>query len=385
MSTRHPFTLDRVVRLVIIIAVIFGAIWLINVLKDVLLPFLVAWLIAYLFEPFVQYNRRLLHLNGRTAAVFISLFEALLLLGIAIYLVTPLVVDELERASLILTNYLNSKAVAGFLPAEIQHYLRHNIDFNYINRVLADQDWMPIISNALKGVWEVITSGWNVVLAIVSWLIVVLYVIFIMIDYEKLYKSFRSLLPKRTRKVAGKVMRDIAYNMNHYFRGQALIAFIVGILFSIGFYIIGLPMAIILGLFIGVLNLVPYLQVISIIPTAMLCFIYSVSGGGDFWPLFGQCIAVYFVVQAIQDLFLTPKIMGKAMGLNPAIILLALSVWGTILGFIGLIIALPLTTLLISYYRYYIVAGIDNRDDGKPGATPQELEDFDDVVESPLS
>ena len=118
MPNRHPFTLDRVVRLVIIVAVIFGAIWLINLLKDVLLPFLVAWLIAYLFEPFVQYNRRLLHLKGRVAAVFISLFEALVLAGIAVYMVTPLVVDELERASLILTNYLNSKAVAGFLPED---------------------------------------------------------------------------------------------------------------------------------------------------------------------------------------------------------------------------------------------------------------------------
>ena len=85
-------------------------------------------------------------------------------------------------------------------------------------------------------------------------------------------------------------------------------------------------------------------------------------------------------MQAIQDLFLTPKIMGKAMGLNPAIILLALSVWGTLLGFIGLIIALPLTTLLISYYRHYIVEGIDNRSGGKPGATRSELENFDDVV-----
>ena len=65
-------------------------------------------------------------------------------------------------------------------------------------------------------------------------------------------------------------------------------------------------------------------------------------------------MAVYIIVQCIQDLFLTPKIMGKAMGLNPAIILLSLSVWGTLLGFIGLIIALPLTTLLLAYYDQYI-------------------------------
>jgi predicted PurR-regulated permease PerM len=65
-------------------------------------------------------------------------------------------------------------------------------------------------------------------------------------------------------------------------------------------------------------------------------------------------MAVYVIVQVIQDFVLTPKIMGKAMGLNPAIILLSISVWGSLLGFIGLIIALPLTTLLISYYNRYI-------------------------------
>ena len=76
-------------------------------------------------------------------------------------------------------------------------------------------------------------------------------------------------------------------------------------------------------------------------------------------------MAVYIVVQCFQDLFLTPKIMGKAMGLNPAIILLSLSVWGTLLGFIGLIIALPLTTLLLAYYDRYIT----HREDGE---TPDE-------------
>lgn len=78
---------------------------------------------------------------------------------------------------------------------------------------------------------------------------------------------------------------------------------------------------------------------------------------------------VYIVVQCIQDFFLTPKIMGRAMGLNPAIILLSLSVWGTLLGFIGLIIALPLTTLLLAYYNQYI----RNREDG--GSDEQRRQD----------
>ena len=133
--------------------------------------------------------------------------------------------------------------------------------------------------------------------------------------------------------------------MNHYFRGQALVAFIVGILFCIGLAIVGLPMAVVMGLFIGLLNMVPYLQLISLIPTTLLCLVSSVD----------------IIVQCIQDLILTPRIMGKAMGLNPAVILLSLSVWGTLLGFIGLIVALPLTTLLLSYYNIYI----ETRDDGE--------------------
>lgn len=355
MPQRTPFTLDRVVRLVITLAIIFGMIWLINILKDVLLPFLVACIIAYMFEPFVQHNRHLLKLKGRASAVFITLFEALFFLSIILYFLVPMIGSELKEMSAIMKTYASSKMSVKFLPDEVQHLLRESFDFHRLGEMFAQQDWMPIITDTLRATWELLTSGWSVILGIVSWLIVILYVVFIMIDYEKLERGFKSLVPRKMQPLVGSISRDIVNNMNRYFRGQALIALLVGILFAVGFAMVGLPMSILLGLFIGLLNLVPYLQIISIVPTAVLCLVYAVGGGGDFWTLFGECILVYFVVQAIQDLFLTPKIMGKAMGLNPAIILLSLSIWGCLLGFMGLIIALPLTTLLLSYYNMYVV------------------------------
>ena len=381
MPQRTPFTLDRVVRLVITLAIIFGMIWLINILKDVLLPFLVACIIAYMFEPFVQHNRHLLKLKGRASAVFITLFEALFFLSIILYFLVPMIGSELKEMSAIMKTYASSKMSVKFLPDEVQHLLRESFDFHRLGEMFAQQDWMPIITDTLRATWELLTSGWSVIRGIVSWLIVILYVVFIMIDYEKLERGFKSLVPRKMQPLVGSISRDIVNNMNRYFRGQALIALLVGILFAVGFAMVGLPMSILLGLFIGLLNLVPYLQIISIVPTAVLCLVYAVGGGGDFWTLFGECILVYFVVQAIQDLFLTPKIMGRAMGLNPAIILLSLSIWGTLLGFIGLIIALPLTTLLISYYRHYIVEGMDNRDVGLQGATRGDLEAFDSMVD----
>ena len=114
-------------------------------------------------------------------------------------------------------------------------------------------------------------------------------------------------------------------------------------------------MGVVLGLFIGILNLVPYLQLISLPITLILCLMAAISGQAEFWTIFWESMAVYVIVQCIQDLYLTPKIMGKAMGLNPAIILLSLSIWGALLGFLGLIIALPLTTLILSYYDLYVI------------------------------
>ena len=91
----------------------------------------------------------------------------------------------------------------------------------------------------------------------------------------------------------------------------------------------------------------------------------SIDTGQNFWIILISAVAVFIIVQVIIDMIITPKIMGKAMGLNPAILLLSLSVWGALLGFIGLIIALPLTTLIIAYYKRYVTKEEDEPDPPK--------------------
>ena len=172
------------------------------------------------------------------------------------------------------------------------------------------------------------------------------------------------MIPERYRPFLQGLAEDVEYSMNRYFRGQSLIALSVGVLLAIGFKIINFPLAVTLGLFIGVLNLIPYMQAIGIIPMILLSLLRSAETGENFWLIFGMAILVLGIVQCIQDLYLTPRIMGKAMGLNPAIILLSLSIWGTILGFIGLIIALPLTTLCLSYYKRFILHEDNELDPG---------------------
>lgn len=346
MLIRQPFTFDRVIRLLITAAAVVLAIVLVNMLKDVLLPFLVGCLIAYMLEPIVQYNRAMLHLRGRVIAVFVTLFEITTLLCILGYFMIPSLISELSQVGDLLKEYANSDVNIPFLPEELHRVLRDNINFEEIASQFTNQDYMKLIN----GSWRVVSSSVNAILYLLEWLLTFIYVVFIMIDYDDLMRGFRSLVPMAYRKRVFTLGNAVKTSMNHYFRGQALIAFMVAILYSIGFSLVGIPLAVVIGLSIGVLFMIPYMQFITIIPVTLLCLVYSVDVKVDFWTLWWECIAVYAVVQAIADLFLTPKIMGKAMGLNPAIILLSISVWGTLLGIIGLIIALPATTLVIDYY-----------------------------------
>lgn len=373
MTKTKEYTFDRVVRIIFTTIIIAGAIWVLSLLKNVLLPFLVACLIAYLFEPFVQHNRRLLRLKGRTAATFITLFEVAFLIGIVLYFVGPVVMAEVDEMANIMNVYADTERSGSIIPEKVHQFLKSHLDFKELSERLTQQEWMSIIEKSLTTTFSVISGSVTLILGFLNWLLVILYVIFIMIDYERLARGFRRLVPPVHQKLVFTLAYDIKHSMNHYFRGQATVALIVGIMFAIGFSIIDMPLAIVFGLFVGFLNLVPYLQVISIPLAAVLCIISSASGETDLLNISLQCFAVYCIVQVIQDGFIVPKIMGKTMGLNPAIILLSLSVWGTLFGFVGLIIALPLTTLLLSYYNRYIInsgkEAIDN-----PSQAPEKAE-----------
>lgn len=352
---RKEFTLDRIVRLAIGIAVVGAILWLLNYLKGVLLPFAVACLVAYMINPVVEWNKRVLRLKGRTVPTILTLLEVALVVTGLLWLLVPYVYEESHRMVLMLTEYVQAQLHVPYLPAAIHEFVKQYIDLEYIQSLLTREQWMSLLTEAANQTWSFVNGTVSLVLAMCSWVLVLMYIIFILVDYDKIMSGFKMAVPSRYRKVTFRLFEDMKTSMNHYFRGQALIASIVGVMFAIGFTIIGLPMGIVLGLFIGLLNMVPYLQLISIPIATMLCLVSSVSTGDSFWEMTGWMALVYIVVQATQDLVLTPKIMGKSMGLNPAIMLLSLSIWGVLLGFIGLIVALPLTTLIISYYNEYVM------------------------------
>lgn len=362
MYTRTPYTFDRVIRIVFTVIGILGALYLLDILKAVLLPFMVACLLAYILEPVVKFNMRIFHLRKRFLPVVLTLIEALGLLTLFCVIFIPYLVQECREMADTITKYATTQIQIPYVSEQIHQFIRSNINLDEVTRWMTREEWVKLAKQTLTSSWNVVSTSVAFIFGVASWVIVFLYLIFIMLDYERLMLSFRQLVPYQHRHRVFHIFDDVKNAMNRYFRGQFVIAMSVGVLFAIGFLIIGLPMAVVLGLFIGVLNMVPYLQLISLPITAVLCVVAYVADGVDFWVIFWEAMAVYVVVQTIQDLVLTPKIMGKAMGLNPAIILLSLSVWGSLLGFLGLIIALPLTTLLLSYYDLYVVQRIRRKE-----------------------
>jgi len=352
---RKKITFDSFIRAVILGVIIIGVLMLLKRLSGVLLPFFLAWLIAYLIYPLVSFFQHKLRLKNRIISIFCALFTLSVIGSIAFYLLVPPMIQEFLRVKDLLIEYFSTTHTASNVPTTLSEFIRQNIDLHILEQMFSQENILDALKVTVPKLWSLISESINLLFGFFTVFLILLYIVFILLDYESISEGWAHLMPKKYRKTVTGILNDVKDGMNRYFRGQALVALCVGILFSIGFLIIDFPLAIGLGLFIGALNMVPYLQIIGFVPTIMLAILKAADTGDNFWIIIASAAAVFIVVQIIQDGYLVPRIMGKITGLNPAIILLSLSIWGSLMGMLGMIIALPLTTLMLSYYQRYII------------------------------
>ena len=350
---QNEITVGRFLRIVLFVIVIVAAYFALESLSGVLLPFAIAWLLAYMLNPLVNFVQEKLRVKYRALAIVL----AVIVVGCVLYglfmLVVPSVFKELYALKDITVSFLGKNINDGSIPEPIMNFFKEisaQYGFAEILQNSGDTGLVAVLAERL----QVLLLGTVDILGqVLTVSLIMLYLFFILFDFERVSKGWQPYVPKKWRGVVSKLWKDMVYGMNQYFRGQALVAVCVGVLFSIGFLIIDFPAAIAFGMFIGMLNLVPYLQVVSILPMALLAMLKAANTSVGFWPVMLMALCVMMVVQLIQDLFLVPKIMGKRMNLHPAVILLSLSIWGHLLGLLGMIVALPLTTLLLAYLRRY--------------------------------
>ena len=352
---RQEITFDRFIRGTLFVALLALFVAGINWLSAVLLPFFAASAIAWSLAPVVNFLYVRCYIRPRFLAVIRTLIGTTAIAVGALWLIVPPFLDGILHIKDALLRYLQNDSGHVVLPNWMQNLLQEWLDSLQLEHKLKQGNVLQMLRTSLPHVWNVVQSTANVVISLASSAFALLYLVLLLADYDHYATIWLKYVPRSQRAFLEKLSNDMAHNMRGYFRGQMLVAISNGVMFSIGFWLIGLPMPVGMGIFVGVLSFIPYIQVLGILPAALLSLLQMADTGSSFWGMMALVFLVYVVVQVLQDTIFTPRIMGQIMGLSPAVVLLSLSVWGYIAGIIGLMVALPLTTLMLAYYQRYIL------------------------------
>ena len=352
---------DRFVRGLLFLAVITVLVLGLRWLSPVLIPFFAAWAIAWILAPVVNFFQSTCRLRSRVLSVLITLALLIGLASAVAWLIIPPLIDGVTQIKEALLSYLASGHIRNIhLPEWLDHLMQQWLDQGKIQSMLRSDNLMKTIRETLPHVWNMLVSTANLVMSLVGAAFGALYLFFLLLDYDYYTTAWINWLPRTQRNFFRRLSEDLGRNMRGYFRGQALVALSNCVMFTLGFWIIGLPMPLGMGLFVGLISFIPYVQVVGFAPAAVLALMEMSDTGRSFWGLMALVLLVYIVVQVLQDTVFTPRIMGKIMGLSSAMVLLSLSIWSYMAGIIGLIIALPLTTIILAYYKRYILKEPDD-------------------------
>ena len=354
-TVASAITLVCAVFMVFFVALCFWfAGWLIQRFSNVLLPLAVAGVIALVLKPYHRWWEH--RLRGRpVAAVFAVFISVLLPLSVAGVVFTVKAVTEAAAVVEEMPQWLDSvqQKIEEKLPAVEAYWQKHHVS----ERLKAgiEEHGAAIVTSATRVTGLAVEAWGNVfksVAGLFGWAILPIYVGFFMLGNAIEKEKFEELLPflrESTRKDISHLVFEFVAILVSFFRGQIMIAFIQGILFAIGFSIIGLHHGFTLGLSLGFLNIIPYLG--SMVGLGIALPLAFFQDGGGFLLLF-LVIVMFVIVQCIEGYYLTPKIMGDRTGLHPMAIIVAIFFWGSVFGGVtGMILAIPLTAFLVVCWR----------------------------------
>jgi len=332
-------------------------------LSAVLTPFIIAFLLAYILNPLVNILQK--KVKHRWIASILVLLIVLVVFTGAAFVFVPMMIDQGVNLGRLLQKYAHNSAwketLIAYLPPELLEkvqYIWEEKDFEPIFTKLQNMDFLKIsqgiLAKILPGAVGVFSGVGRVLIWFTGLFMVALCLVLMLLDFENMKKKLARQIPHAYSERVLRFFGSFDDIMSKYFRAQTSIAAIVGVLYAISFNVMGLPMGLPFGLFIGALNMVPYMQIASIPIAAFLGIIYSLETGIAFWQVVLIITAIYGGIQVLQDMVITPRIMGGALGLSPILILLSLSVWGKLLGFLGFVLAIPFTCIAIATYKSYL-------------------------------
>ena len=340
---------DRTLRRIFILVGIALLLWVLHLLKPVLIPFLGALLIAYLFSPLV--NK--IHKIGlpRWVAISIVFIGIGLVVTWAMWYLAPLVWQQLM--------YAKSSIPAGihwvnytFLPwsshtfdlvpmeldvdqisAAIMDYIQTNYSADSIQTVIARL--------AQSGLSFIQVGGTVVLIPIISF--------YFLLDWEKMLDSLRRLIPRPYEKSTLKIVGECHSILGAFVKGQFLVMVLLGVVYAVGLQLIGLEVGLIIGMVAGLASIIPYLGfAVGIIAAAIATFFQF----GLDWMQFLLVGIVFMIGQAVEGYILQPFLLGDKIGLSPVAVVFAVLAGAQLAGFLGMLLALPVAAVIVVLLKH---------------------------------
>ena len=343
---------------VVIVATVGGVFWLVGVFlsrfANVFLPLAVAGVAALVCQPYFEWLRDRLRL-GRVLALVAVFLSVIIPLVAFFWFFGSLLVGQLGDLVAKLPEWWQEFAawVEEHAP-QVVAFIENNPYLKHIRSAMEGQE--EAIVQGLEAVGRgALSAGVSVVSFVISlfgWFVAPVYfAFFLLADSPGKFEVQRFLpfLKEETRNDVAYLFQQFVEIIVAFFRGQLIVAFLQGVLYAIGFSLVGLKYGFIIGMVLGFLNIIPYLGSIVGLTTALpLAFLQP--GGGLIRVVL--VILVFTIVQTIEAYLLTPKIMGDRTGLHPMVIIVSIFFWGSALGgIIGMILAIPLTAFLVVFWR----------------------------------
>tara|TARA_B100000963_G_scaffold146507_1_gene127613 strand:- start:166 stop:1191 length:1026 start_codon:yes stop_codon:yes gene_type:complete len=310
-------------------------------LSNVLIPFFIGLIIAYILDPFVDYLESKKIGRGLASSTCLIIFLAFIFF--ILFLIFPIftlqlkkllqqfpdIISSIENKINYLINYLKNK-VPFFSSIEVLKNIRLEYD-NILSQIL---DKVLVSSYAIVNWLSII-----VITPFVSW--------YLLKDYNKILAKIKKEIPKKGKTKFLKIMNEIDLIFSSYLRGQLSICIILGIYYSICFYIVKLDYSLFIGIFSGFLSFIPVIGIIlSFFLTTTLTLMQFLN------PIYIIFISIIFIIaQILEGNYLTPKLIGKKLGLHPLVVILSLVIFGEIFGLWGIIFAVPCTCILKVIYK----------------------------------
>jgi predicted PurR-regulated permease PerM len=339
---------DRLPRWVLTMGLTLAGAWLLYTLRGVLAPVFFAFLIAYMLDPLVDRIERSSLLRNRSygravgIAVILASFFAITVVGMLV--IVPMVYEQVA-AFLRRLPALVARTRAELEPvlAEVGITIPTSVGEAFeelhldVQSVVA-KGYAPFVA----AVQSLLGGTATAVAGIVASIMIPVFAFYLLYDFDRLVAAVGDLIPPRMRSETNSFFRDIDAVLGQFFRGQFTVMAILGVLYSVGYGVIGVPLALPIGILAGVLAFIPYVGSLTALSLALLMTLLEWQG----WTQLLLVVGVHALIQGLEGFVITPKIMGDTVGISAIVVLLALLVGAELLGFAGVLLAVPAAAVL---------------------------------------